>query len=54
MQWETADAEEILLVDEVDVFFGAEFYGQTYDQVAQVREPEVVEILLQIWNTNKI
>mmetsp|Transcript_1455 Transcript_1455/g.3038 ORF Transcript_1455/g.3038 Transcript_1455/m.3038 type:complete len:1794 (-) Transcript_1455:138-5519(-) len=45
--------EEILLVDEVDVFFGADFYGQTYNQVAQLQEPEVVEILRHIWNTNK-
>ncbi|CAJ1966718.1 unnamed protein product [Cylindrotheca closterium] len=41
--------EEILLVDEVDVFFGQEFYGQTYNQVAQLREPEVSELLQIIW-----
>eukprot|EP00980_Cylindrotheca_fusiformis_P018989 scaffold6361_cov124-Cylindrotheca_fusiformis.AAC.2 len=46
-------AEEILLVDEVDVFFGAEFYGQTYNQVAQLREPEVAEILKTVWGANK-
>eukprot|EP00957_Ditylum_brightwellii_P165846 12626956-Ditylum_brightwellii.AAC.1 len=44
---------EILLVDEVDVFFGSEFYGQTYNQVAQLREPEVAEILRHIWIANK-
>jgi hypothetical protein len=31
--------EEVLLVDEVDVFFCSEFYGQTYNQVVQLREP---------------
>ena len=44
---------EILLVDEVDVFFGADFYGQTYNQVAQLREPEIADILNHIWITNK-
>jgi hypothetical protein len=42
--------KEILLVDEVDVFFGSEFYGQTYNQVVEFREPEVGEILKKIWN----
>ena len=45
--------KEILLLDEVDVFFGADFYGQTYNQVTQIREPEIVSILNYIWNTNK-
>jgi hypothetical protein len=45
--------EEVLLVDEVDVFFGSEFYGQTYNQVAQLREPEVAEILKTIWTAHK-
>ena len=42
--------DEILLVDEVDVFFGPEFYGQTYNQVVEFREPEIEEILTSIWN----
>ena len=45
--------KEILLVDEVDVFFGADFYGQTYNQVTQIHEPQIVSILYHIWNTNK-
>ena len=45
--------KEILLVDEVDVFFGADFYGQTYNQVTEFREPEIVEILNYIWIANK-
>lgn len=44
-----ADMKEVLLVDEVDVFFGSEFYGQTYNQVVEFREPEVFEILKRIW-----
>jgi hypothetical protein len=43
------DRDEILLVDEVDVFFGNEFYGQTYNQVVEIREPEIQEILKKIW-----
>lgn len=45
--------QEILLVDEVDVFFGGDFYGQTYNQVAQFREPEIESILKHIWMVNK-
>ena len=44
------DRDEILLVDEVDVFFGNEFYGQTYNQVVEIREPEIQEILKKIWS----
>jgi len=45
--------QEILLVDEVDVFFGGDFYGQTYNQVTQFREPEIESILKHIWIANK-
>jgi len=45
--------EEILLVDEVDVFFSSEFLGQTHNQVTQLREPEVGEILRDIWASYK-
>ena len=44
------ERKEILLVDEVDVFFGKEFYGTTYNQVVEFREPEIEEILKRIWN----
>ncbi len=39
-----------MLVNEVDVFFGPDFYGQTYNQVVEFREPEIEEILKRIWN----
>lgn len=45
--------QEILLVDEVDVFFGGDFYGQTYNQVTQFRDPEIESILKHIWIANK-
>ena len=42
--------EEILLIDEIDVFFSPFFYGQTYNKVMELREPEIAEILLNIWS----
>ena len=44
------DAEEILLVDEVDVFFGSDFYGKTHNQVAVLESPEAEELLREVWN----
>ena len=44
------DAEEILLVDEIDVFSGSNFYGKTHNQVAVLECPEVEELLREIWN----
>lgn len=41
--------KEILLVDEVDVFFGQEFHGQTYNIIAQIELNEVQRILRKIW-----
>ena len=43
--------EEILLVDEVDVSFGKDFYGQTHNQVAVLEETEVTNILTKVWQT---
>ncbi|KAL7535461.1 hypothetical protein ACHAXR_006501 [Thalassiosira sp. AJA248-18] len=44
--------EEILLIDEVDVFFSSEFYGKTYNQVIEFSEPEVAAILKRIWDAH--
>jgi len=41
--------EEILLVDEVDVFFGEDFHGQTYNLVALLESEEVRSLLVKIW-----
>ena len=48
-----APMEEILLVDEVDVFFGPDFYGQTYNKVMELQEPEIAEILSAIWRNHE-
>ena len=37
--------EEVLLVDEVDVFFGPDFYGKTYNQVAEIQDPLTDKLL---------
>ena len=44
------NGEEILLVDEVDVFFGADFYGQSFTQVAQLEDGAVRALLRRIWS----
>ena len=41
--------QEVLLVDEVDVFFGQNFYGRTHNQVAVLEAQEVVQLFLEIW-----
>ena len=41
--------EEVLLVDEVDVFFGKDFYGQTYNQVTHISTSEVTALIKKIW-----
>lgn len=41
--------EEILLVDEVDVFFGENFYGRTHPQVAMLETPTAEELLREVW-----
>ena len=40
---------EILLVDEVDVFFGSDFYGQTHNQVAVLESAEAEDLLREVW-----
>ena len=40
---------EVLLVDEVDVFFGKDFYGHTYNQVTHISTSEVTALIKKIW-----
>jgi len=39
----------LLLIDEVDVFFSQEFYGSTYDPIREYACPEAAAILTKIW-----
>eukprot|EP01031_Cornospumella_fuschlensis_P025016 gene25016-30218_t len=45
--------ELVLLVDEVDVFFGKDFYGQTYNQVTKLSTPYVNALIRFIWKERK-
>lgn len=40
---------EILLVDEVDVFFSPSFYGKTHNQIAPLHSQDVEELLRLVW-----
>ena len=40
---------QVLLVDEVDVFMGPDFIGKTYDQVQKLRDANVSKILQHLW-----
>jgi hypothetical protein len=43
------EAPRILLIDDVDVFFSADFFGETYDPLTTFNAPEVEEIQRYIW-----
>lgn len=40
---------KILLIDEVDVFFSKDFYGQLYTPEGSIRDPTVKELIDFIW-----
>ena len=40
---------QVLLVDEVDVFMGPEFVGKTHDQVARLQHPSARKVLESLW-----
>ena len=44
-----ATKNQVLLVDEVDVFMGPEFVGKTHDQVARLQHPAVRKFLETLW-----
>eukprot|EP01041_Mallomonas_annulata_P002329 gene2329-4529_t len=44
----------ILLIDEVDVFFSSDFYGNLYKPVTTIQDPIITYIILYIWNNNSI
>jgi len=46
-------AEEILLIDEVDVFFSKEFYGELYSTEASIIDIKITELIMYIWNNQK-
>eukprot|EP01041_Mallomonas_annulata_P003358 gene3358-6649_t len=42
--------KRILLIDEVDVFFSKDFFGATYNPIAQFKSDEMIAILTHIFN----
>jgi hypothetical protein len=40
----------VLLIDEVDVFFSNDFFGNTYDAVAQIKGSDVDHLLRVMWD----
>lgn len=42
--------EKILLIDEVDVFFSKDFYGNYYRPLAQLRNESIIQLIQYIWN----
>jgi len=44
------DRAKILLIDEVDIFFNKEFYGNVYNPAASLKGPEITNLIHYIWN----
>jgi hypothetical protein len=42
---------KVLLIDEVDVFFKPDFYGQLYNPAADIRNNTVLELVTYIWQS---
>jgi hypothetical protein len=40
----------VLLIDEVDVFFSKEFYGNVYTPSTDIKHPAVSSLIDYIWN----
>ncbi|EFA77010.1 helicase [Heterostelium album PN500] len=43
----------ILLIDEVDVFFGDSFYGQTYNPGTSLQSASIIQLFEYIWKNRK-
>ena len=44
---------KILLIDEVDVFFSREFYGNLYTPSVSLRDPTIIALANYIWENRK-
>jgi len=57
---ESASKPKILLIDEVDVFFGKDFYGELYTPNVSLKDETIVQLLEYVWrekaniNLNKL
>ena len=41
---------QVLLIDEVDVFFSKEFYGNTYSPSAVIQDPSIKDLVAYLWS----
>jgi len=46
--------EDILLVDEVDMFFGLDYYGNTYNPVAKIRSHVTLDLITMVWDNRHL
>ncbi|CAF4456988.1 unnamed protein product [Rotaria sp. Silwood2] len=44
---------KILLIDEVDIFFSRDFYGNVYTPSASLRDPTITSLISYIWTQRK-
>ncbi|CAF2749575.1 unnamed protein product [Rotaria sp. Silwood2] len=44
---------KILLIDDVDVFFSREFYGNVYTPSASLQDPTITSLINLIWTQRK-
>jgi hypothetical protein len=44
---------KLLLVDEVDVFFTKDFYGNSYTPLARLKDPLIANLMKYIWKNRK-
>ncbi|CAF4122389.1 unnamed protein product [Adineta steineri] len=45
---------KILLIDEVDIFFSQDFYGNLYTPVASLRDPTITALVYLIWSQRNL
>ncbi|EFA77015.1 hypothetical protein PPL_09767 [Heterostelium album PN500] len=48
-----SQSSRILLIDEVDLFFGDSFYGKTYNPATTLHSSSIVKLYEYIWNNRK-
>ncbi len=46
---EATPRPQVLLIDEVDVFFSDDFFGKVYQPQAQIKGPEISELTDYMW-----
>ncbi len=52
----TTNVQRVLLIDEVDVFFSADFYGRTFNPINLFvdKNGHIKQIMKEIWKNRKL